>query len=145
MTITVNELVTQLSTLGLIETAINGAFHDLPGSGGSGGTSNVQMIKAHVLQDPEFPPGNGVLVYTYPEPMAYPAFIDVLVLDPHVSSGPSDNTALNYKVQVMVNTTTEVAILITTTWNAPGQADDQPPFDQQIGVRIEPFVPTVTM
>src|SRR6185503_1073831 len=114
MTITVNELVTQLSTLGVVQTAINGAFHDLPGSGG--GTSNVQMIQAHVLQDSEFPPWSGVLFYTYPTPMANPAFINVLILDPHVSTGPSDDTALNYDIQVLSNTGESFAVLIQTTW-----------------------------
>lgn len=144
MTITVNELVTQLSTLGLIETAINGAFHDLPGSGGSGGSS-ATMIKAHVLQDFDSPPGTGILFYKYPTPMAYPAFIDVLILDPHVSTGPGDDTALNYNVQVLANTITGFGVLVSTTWNTPGKVDEQPSFDQQLGIRVEPFVPTVTL
>ncbi|CUR44388.1 hypothetical protein VCM_00186 [Pseudomonas phage VCM] len=145
MTITVNELVTQLSTLGLIETAINGAFHNLPGSGGGGGTSNVQMIKAHVLQDFDSPPGTGVFFYDYPTPMAYPAFINVLILDPHVSTGPTDDTQLNYNVQVLANTTVGFGVLVSTSWNTPGKVDELPAFDQQLGIRLEPFEPTVTM
>lgn len=144
MAITVNELVTQLSTLGVVQTAINGAFHDLPGSGG-GGSSNVQMIQAHVVQSKQFPPGSGVLLYTYPEPMEFPAFIDVLILDPHVSTGPSDDTALNYNIQVLSNTGEQFAILVRTTWNTPGKEEEQPAFDQQLGVRVEAFVPTVTL
>lgn len=144
MTITVNELVAQLSTLGVVQTAINGAFHDLPGSGG-GGSSNVQMIQAHVLQSDQLPPGTGLLQYTYPTPLAYPAFIDVLVLDPVVSTGPEDDGQLDYTIGVAVNRADGFAIIISTAWNTPGKVDPLPDFDQQIGVRIEPFTPTVTL
>lgn len=144
MAITVNELVRQLAILGVVETAANGSFHDLPGSGGSGGGNSV-MIMQHVEQNAEFPLGSGVLEYTYPTPLAYPAFIDVLVLDPVLSEGPGDESQLDYAINVAANRTDGFAIIINTSWNTPGKVDPLPAFDQQIGVKYEAFVPSVTL
>lgn len=144
MAISVDELVRQLAILGVVETAANGSFHDLPGSGGGGGSSGV-MVMQHVVQDDSFPPGVGLLQYTYPTPLAYPAFIDVLVLDPVVSTGPEDDGQLDYTTRVAANRVDGFAIIISTAWNAPGKSDPLPPFDQQIGVKYEAFTPSVTL
>lgn len=142
MTISVDELVRQLAILGVVETAANGSFHDLPGSGGGG--SGV-MIMQHVVQDDQFLLGSGVFQYTYPTPLAYPAFIDVLVLDPVLASGPGDESQLDYTINVVANRVDGFAIIISTAWNTPGKVDPLPPFDQQIGVKYEAFVPSVTL
>lgn len=139
--VSADELSIAIQRVGAGEAAKLGYFHALPyGEGGSGGSSDVLMIEAHVVQDVNSPPGFAFLDYTYPEPRSYPSFIDVLVLDPVTGVN-----SLNYNILVVSNTETSFRVRFYTLWGDPMNTDDQPPFDQRIAVRIEEFKPSVRM
>lgn len=134
MSISINELVTQLSTLGLIETAINGAFHNLPGSGGSGGTSNVRMLQATLTKAPG-PTGfgNGTITYGFGAPVQGP-FVQV------VEAVLSDNVEFKFEFYPNPDGLTGTVTCTATAYESGSPTDEE--FPKTVLVRVEPFVAT---
>lgn len=133
MTISIDELVRQLATLGVVETAHNGSFHDLPGSGGSG-NSNVRMLSLTIndAADPA-PPGFGsaTLTYGFPAPLAEAPFISIQM---KALSNDYEYT-FNAYPQADGETATVTAVAI-------GDGDLDLAFPVTVSVRVEQFVLT---
>lgn len=138
MSVTKQDLYAAIQYVGAAETAKMGLFHDLPG-GGSGGSSDVLMLEAHVTQSDMAPRGVGILRYDYPVARTNASFVDVFVAD----AGPLSPDALVYEINVVVNTPQSLGVQIISKWYDPNKVDDLPEFDQRIAVRIEEFKPTV--
>lgn len=134
MTISIDELVRQLATLGVVETAVNGSFHDLPGSGG-GGTSNVRMIRATVTKAPG-PDGFGSVIfnYGYDAPIEGP-FVQV------VEAILSDNVEFSFTFYPDSNGTQGMVSAIAKLLSDGQPTDTEWPKD--ILIRVEPFEETV--
>jgi hypothetical protein len=134
MSISINDLVSQLATIGVIETAINGAFHDLPGSGGSGGTSNVKMYQATATQ--MGPPGsaNANFYYTQTPPFTVQPFLQAVILNPTID--------YEYTTSVFgFDDLTGASVLVNYTWIGTGD-DPNTGVPVNVGLRVEPFVAT---
>lgn len=137
-TISINELVTQLATLGVVATAAVGSFHRLPGSGGTGPSpaSNVRMIKATLNKAPG-PTGFGRadITYGFSGPIEGP-FVQV------VESVLSDNVTFTFSFYPNPDGLTGVITGTAIGFESGSPTDEEWP--KEVLVRIEPFEETVT-
>lgn len=135
-TISINDLVTQLATLGVVATAAIGSFHKLPGSGGTGPApaSNVRMLKVTLNKAPG-PAGFGsaTVTYGFPAPVAGP-FTQVML------ESLSDD--YEYKLNFFPNPD-GLTGTITAAAVAYESQDPDLAFPRDVLVRIEPFEQTV--
>lgn len=132
MTISIDELVRQLATLGVVETAHNGSFHDLPGSGGGGSAARMVLVSVTDSPDPS-PPGFGgaTVTYGFDAPLTAIPFLQAQV------QVVSDD--YEYAVTVFPNPNgLEASVSVIAT--AFESADLALAFPVDVAVRIEPFV-----
>lgn len=131
MTISIDELVRQLATLGVVETAHNGSFHDLPGAGGS---SNVRMLKVTLNTAPG-PAGfgNAPVTYGFGEPVEGPFWNVVL-------EALSDD--YEYKLDFFPNPD-GLTGTVTAAATPYDTADPADAFPRDVLIRLEPFVQSV--
>lgn len=134
MTISIDELVRQLATIGVVETAHNGSFHDLPGSGGSGGNANVRMLNLTINDsaDPA-PPGFGsaTLTYGFPAPLAEAPFISIQM------KALSDDYEYVFNAYPQGDGATAIVTAV-----ASGDGDLALAYPVTVSVRVEQFVLT---